>query len=218
MNDKKVNQSERKAKLNEREELEALIQQSGAALDVLTNEAKQLVPKSKPLVFDYASISKLSAREALDIVESNAKFYVQEDAIKTEDYIQQKIRADVATMTDLLKQSKIAEYAIIRMIEQIEEGNMHPRQFEVLAGFQRSKLELTKTIAQYVVMMENNYKNIKEDYKNKCNEDILDVSSEVIHEKGAGDMISKGTRSMIQNIRQTIEEVHEERRSEDKKI
>jgi hypothetical protein len=211
MNDKKINQDERKDKLSEREELEALMKQNADSLVVLTEEAKKLAPKTKPLVFDYINISKISLQESKDIVESNAKFYLQEEAIKTEEYIQQKIRADVATMHDLLKQSKIAEYAIIRMIEQIDEGNMHPRQFEVLAGFQRSKLELTKTVAQYVIMMENNYKNMKEDYKNKRNESALDIDSEeVITNEGTGDMITKGTRTMLQNMRKTIEEVKDE--------
>jgi hypothetical protein len=211
MNDKKINQDERKDKLSEREELEALMKQNADSLVVLTEEAKKLAPKTKPLVFDYINISKISLQESKDIVESNAKFYLQEEAIKTEEYIQQKIRADVATMHDLLKQSKIAEYAIIRMIEQIDEGNMHPRQFEVLAGFQRSKLELTKTVAQYVIMMENNYKNMKEDYKNKRNESALDIDSEeVITNEGTGDMITKGTRTMLQNMRKTIEDVKDE--------
>jgi hypothetical protein len=211
MNDKKINQDERKDNLSEREELEALMKQNADSLVVLTEEAKKLAPKTKPLVFDYINISKISLQESKDIVESNAKFYLQEEAIKTEEYIQQKIRADVATMHDLLKQSKIAEYAIIRMIEQIDEGNMHPRQFEVLAGFQRSKLELTKTVAQYVIMMENNYKNMKEDYKSKRNESALDIDSEeVITNEGTGDMITKGTRTMLQNMRKTIEDVKDE--------
>lgn len=211
MNDKKVNQKERKERLAEREELEELIAQSSSNLYVLANEASELAPKNNPIVFDYVGITKMSVQEATDIVESNAKFYIAKEIIDSEEYIQQKIRADIATMTDLLKQSKIAEYAIIRMIELIDEGNTVPRQFEVLAGFQRSKLDLTKTIAQHVVAMEDNYKSIKEDYRNKREESTIEIEGEEVkQENNSGSIITKGTRSMIQNLRKTIDEVRNE--------
>lgn len=206
-NNKKVDQQERKQKLSEKEALEEMLQNSASNLEALTDEAKKLAPKHKPMTFDYQEIMKIAQDESTDIVGANALFYLSEDIIKTEEYIQQKMRSDVATMSDLLRQAKIAEYAIIKMIEQIEEGDMHPRQFEVLAGFQRSKLDLTKSIANYVVVMENNYKAIKEDYKSKRNENTLDISSEVISDVDAnGDLTQRGTRGMIQMVRGVLDE------------
>jgi len=217
MNNKKVDQQERKQQMSEKEELERMLQNSAETLEHLSDEAKKLSPKHKPLVFDYSGIMSTAQEEAQDIVSANAIFYLNENIIETTEYIQQKMRADIATMSDLLRQSKIAEFAIIRMLEQIEEGNMHPRQFEVLAGFQRSKLELTKSIANYVVVMENNYKAIKEDYRTKNNEEALDIESEEVTENSDGST-QRGTRSLIQTIRTELDrkEMEENRRKLEK--
>lgn len=217
MNNKKVDQQERKQQMSEKEELERMLQNSAETLEHLSDEAKKLSSKHKPLVFDYSGIMSTAQEEAQDIVSANAFFYLNENIIETTEYIQQKMRADIATMSDLLRQSKIAEFAIIRMLEQIEEGNMHPRQFEVLAGFQRSKLELTKSIANYVVVMENNYKAIKEDYRAKNDEEALDIESEEVTENSDGST-QRGTRSLIQTIRTELDrkEMEENRRKLEK--
>ena len=207
MNNKKVDQQERKQQMSEKEELERMLQNSAETLEHLSDEAKKLSPKHKPLVFDYSGIMSTAQEEAQDIVSANAIFYLNENIIETTEYIQQKMRADIATMSDLLRQSKIAEFAIIRMLEQIEEGNMHPRQFEVLAGFQRSKLELTKSIANYVVVMENNYKAIKEDYRVKREENTKDIPHSEVEGEGGGDadMTTRGTRGLMEKIREELD-------------
>lgn len=199
-NNKKVNQNERRIQISEKDELERMLEESSESLAHLTEEAKKLSTKHKILSFDYTKISKSSNDEASDIVGSNAMFYLNEDIIEHEDYVQQKMRADVVTMSDMLRQSKIAEFSIIKMIEQIDEGCMHPRHFEVLAGFQRSKLELTKSIANYVVVMENNYKAIKEDWKVKREENTEEIKGQIIGNTDDGST-QRGTRSLIETIR-----------------
>lgn len=200
-NNKKINQQERREQMSEKEDLERLLLESSETLEHLTEEAKKLSPKHKPLTFDYLGISQSSNEEATDIVGANAMFYLDEEIIETEEYVQQKMRSDVVTMSDMLRQSKIAEFSIIKMIEQIEEGDMNPRQFEVLAGFQRSKLELTKSIANYVVVMENNYKAIKEDWRVKREDNTQNISGEVVEDDGDGGMVARGTRGMMELIR-----------------
>jgi hypothetical protein len=206
-NNKKVDQEERNRQISEREELENMLKASSDNLESLTEEAKKLSPRHKPISLDYQGIMATSQSEAEDIVAANAMFYLNGDIIETEEYIQQKMRADVVTMSDLLRQSKVAEYAIIKMLEQIEEGDMHPRQFEVLAGFQRSKLELTKSIANYVVVMENNYKAIKEDHRVKREENTHDIEAEV--EEKDGD-IARGTRGLMETIRGELDRKEKE--------
>ncbi|MCK9575392.1 MAG: hypothetical protein WC979_00950 [Candidatus Pacearchaeota archaeon] len=206
-NTKKVNQDERQQQLSEREELEQMLQSSSDNLESLTEEAKKLSLKHKPITLDYQGIMTSSNSEAMDIVGANAMFYLNEEIIDTEEYIQQKMRSDVATMSDLIRQSKVAEYSIIKMLEQIEEGNMQSRQFEVLSGFQRSKLELTKAIANYVVVMENNYKAIKEDYRVKREENTKDIPHSEVEGEGGGDadMTTRGTRGLMEKIREELD-------------
>ncbi|HRW22717.1 MAG TPA: hypothetical protein P5509_12165, partial [Bacteroidales bacterium] len=96
MNNKKVDQQERKQQMSEKEELESMLQNSAETLEHLSDEAKKLSPKHKPLVFDYSGIMSTAQEEAQDIVSANAIFYLNENIIETTEYIQQKMRADIA--------------------------------------------------------------------------------------------------------------------------
>lgn len=206
-NNKKIDQDQRQAQLSEREELENMLRATSDNLEILTEEAKKLSSRHKPIVLDYEKIMQTSEIESSDIVSSSALFYLSQETIETEEYIQQKMRADMVTMADLLRQTKVAEYAIIKMLEQIEEGDTHPRQFEVLSGFLRSKSELTKAIANYVVVMENNYKAIKEDHRVIREENTTTIDAEVESKDGE---VARGTRGLMETIRGELDRKEKE--------
>ena len=50
----------------------------------------------------------------------------------TQNTIKQKSVVDKITVSNLLFQMKTAEHAIIKLLEEIDNGNLHPRTFEVL--------------------------------------------------------------------------------------
>jgi len=148
---------------------------------------------------DMADINNKANDFAKNIVEKNATFYLVDDDIIQDPYVQQKILSDIAIIKDLSIQSMIADYSISKMINQIDAsfGNVHPRLFEVLSNFQRSKLDITKTIAQYIIMIQDNFKNIKMDYlKQKEEKDI-----EMNLTDGTNDsIVVKGTKNLIENL------------------
>lgn len=155
---------------------------------------------------DMADINNKANDFAKNIVEKNATFYLVNDDIIQDPYVQQKILSDIAIIKDLSIQSMIADYSISRMINQIDAsfGNVHPRLFEVLSNFQRSKLDITKTIAQYIIMIQDNFKNIKMDYlKQKEEEDI-----EMNLTDGTNDsIVAKGTKNLIENLTNILTEL-----------
>ena len=155
---------------------------------------------------DMADINNKANDFAKNIVEKNATFYLFDDDIIQDPYVQQKILSDIAIIKDLSIQSMIADYSISRMINQIDAsfGNVHPRLFEVLSNFQRSKLDITKTIAQYIIMIQDNFKNIKMDYlKQKEEKDI-----EMNLTDGTNDsIVAKGTKNLIENLSNILTEL-----------
>lgn len=156
---------------------------------------------------DMADINNKANDFAKNIVEKNATFYLVNDDIIQDPYVQQKILSDIAIIKDLSIQSMIADYSISRMINQIDAsfGNVHPRLFEVLSNFQRSKLDITKTIAQYIIMIQDNFKNIKMDYlKQKEEKDI-----EMNLTDGTNDsIVAKGTKNLIENLSNMLNELN----------
>jgi len=155
---------------------------------------------------DMADINNKANDFAKNIVEKNATFYLVDDDIIQDPYVQQKILSDIAIIKDLSIQSMIADYSISKMINQIDAsfGNVHPRLFEVLSNFQRSKLDITKTIAQYIIMIQDNFKNIKMDYlKQKEEKDI-----EMNLTDGTNDsIVAKGTKNLIENLSNILTEL-----------
>lgn len=156
---------------------------------------------------DMADINNKANDFAKNIVEKNATFYLVNDDIIQDPYVQQKILSDIAIIKDLSIQSMIADYSISKMINQIDAsfGNVHPRLFEVLSNFQRSKLDITKTIAQYIIMIQDNFKNIKMDYlKQKEEKDI-----EMNLTDGTNDsIVAKGTKNLIENLTNMLNELN----------
>lgn len=156
---------------------------------------------------DMADINNKANDFAKNIVEKNATFYLVNDDIIQDPYVQQKILSDIAIIKDLSIQSMIADYSISKMINQIDAsfGNVHPRLFEVLSNFQRSKLDITKTIAQYIIMIQDNFKNIKMDYlKQKEEKDI-----EMNLTDGTNDsIVAKGTKNLIENLSNMLNELN----------
>jgi hypothetical protein len=155
---------------------------------------------------DMADINNKANDFAKNIVEKNATFYLVNDDIIQDPYVQQKILSDIAIIKDLSIQSMIADYSISKMINQIDAsfGNVHPRLFEVLSNFQRSKLDITKTIAQYIIMIQDNFKNIKMDYLKQKEE--KDIEMNLID--GTNDsIVAKGTKNLIENLSNILTEL-----------
>jgi hypothetical protein len=102
---------------------------------------------------------------------------------------------------------KTAEHAIIKLLEEIDNGNTHPRTFEVLSSLQRSKMEIVKHLAQFMVIMEQNYKNLKDDYRVKKSEEPTTLQEgddyTVDNSKPAQ---FRGTKGIIDVIRQAVPE------------
>lgn len=102
---------------------------------------------------------------------------------------------------------KTAEHAIKKLLEDIDGGNIQPRAFEVLASLQKSKMEIVKHIAQFMIIIENNYKNLKFDYEaNVADRDkVLPENAESTVEQPDGQKF-RGTRQLMETIQDTIKD------------
>lgn len=220
MNNKKICQEERQLELERRKELENMIKGSSSTLESATRDAMTMLPNSASLSLNYEEVKTIIDRDSKDIVSSIALFYLDKNNIVDKDtengYLKQKIKVDVITVSSLLFQMKTAEHAIIKLLAEIDSGNFQPRTFEVLAALQRSKMEIVKHLAQFMIIMENAYKNFNEDSRVKKiqqKEDLIDVDSEEISENGG--LRTKGTKDLLR----VLDKLNKEREiSENEKL
>ena len=201
---------ERVKELQLKEELEKLINQDVTEVASLVHQAKTVLPQRTASTFlNYELVKTESDETATGIVDSIAEFYLDKSIISEIPYVRQKNAVDKITVSNLLFQMKTAEHAIIKLLEEIDNGNTHPRTFEVLSSLQRSKMEIVKHLAQFMVIMENNYKNLKEDYRLKKSEEPTQLSpGEYSVESGDSPNSTqfRGTKGLMDMIRQAIPE------------
>lgn len=202
----KIDQAEKKKHIDERKELENLIKAQEDSLMNLTDEANNLLPTKDAIRFNNELIIKQALTESANIINSSAQFYMPSEMIDSTPYIQQKMMADTAILSDIMQQSKISDYSIVKMIGIIDEGNLHPRAFEVLSNLQKTKIDIIKLMQQAIISFENGYKSLKEDWKVKQNEEALNIEAEV---EDTG-LITRGTRGVLQQLRSALDEVNEE--------
>jgi hypothetical protein len=178
-------------------------------------QAENILPKN--ITLDYGKIKEENEIMANNIVDKIINFYLDETIINNVPYVENKSQVDKITVSSLLFQMKTAEHAIIKLLEQIDNGNVIPRTFEVLAALQKSKMEIVKHMAQFMVIMENNYKSIKDDWRIKNEETKLllntkeSESYEIIEEDEEdeieNDTIHRGTKNLIDILRKEIPEI-----------
>jgi hypothetical protein len=194
---------EKKEQMLLRDELEKLISEDTQVIQSLTAQAGDILPSRAISTLDYQNVKIECEDSADEIVNAVANFYLDEKIIESIPYVKQKTAVDHITISNLLFQMRTAEHAIIKLLEEIDNGNLHPRTFEVLSSLQRSKMEIVKHLAQFMIIMENNYKNLKNDYQLKAAEttdtDHEDVTS-------GNPMQTRGTRGLIESIRQVVPE------------
>jgi len=140
---------------------------------------EEVLPRLKaisPLNYDEVKVE--SDKKASDIVESVILMYLPADFVQKQDYVYQKMEVDKLTVSNLLFQMKTAEHAIKKLLEEIDSGSPQARHFEVLASLQKSKMEIVKHLASFMVTMENNYKNLNYDWKNLDRTQEVEILSE----------------------------------------
>jgi len=159
----------------------------------------------KPL--NYAVLQQETDNKAEEIVESVVLLYLPVEFVVEHEYVKQKMSVDKLTVSDLISQMKTSEHAIKKLLEEIDNGNLHARSFEVLASLQKSKMEIVKHLAQFMVVMENNYKNLKFDYENSKAEKVLEVGEGDVEVMGQQDSSKfRGTRGLIGLLHDAIKE------------
>lgn len=205
MNNKKIDQEERDKELKRRKELEKLIKKTSQELSVDVDKAKNVLKKTDAsnTFLNYHEVKDKVDNEATEIVLSIAEFYLNTEIIEKVNYVKQKTKVDKITVSSLLFQMKTAEHAIIKLLGQIDDGNLHPRTFEVLASLQRSKMEIVKHMAQFMLVMENAYKSFHEDYRIKKSENNIDESEEL---ESAEKYKTRGSKALLKAMAELNQE------------
>lgn len=169
------------------------------------SEVSAILPKQ--ILIDFGEIKEKADSMSERYMKKIVKFFVLNKNTK-DTYIEEKMQLDKLILSSLIFQMKTAEYSIIKLLEQIDSGNISPKMFDSLGNLQKSKMDIIKHLVQFMVILETSYKNLNQDIKMGLVE-IEEKSSEHLNERqfiNEEKYKAKGSKSLIEELRKIIPE------------
>lgn len=182
-----------------RESIDAILQDNFSN-DLLPTETESVLPafnSTKPA--NYVELKSKSVNKAKRLMNSLLNFYLSEELIEKNEYIAARAKIEMGTMANLIQQMEISERAITLLMTDIDGGNASPRMFEVLAGLQKTMLEIMKHQTLQILATEESMKKLKRDI------DIYEDDA-----SGSKKQISAGNGNIIRGSRDLMREIQEE--------
>lgn len=156
-------------------------------------------------VASYDSIRNNSYNKAKKVIDGLLKLYLSEEIIEEQEYIRARVELDKMSLGALIFQMETAERAIITMLDNIDNGEMHPRMFEVLGGLQKTLLDIVKSQTMYLMASEENMKKLSRDidvYKPQFKAISLEKNI-----NSSNTISARGTKELMRNIQKEQEHV-----------
>lgn len=145
---------------------------------------------------DYDEMKASSLNKSKKMMNSLLKFYLSQEVIDNNEYIQAKAKLEMMTLSNLIQQMQYSERAITTLMRTIDTGEVTPRMFEVLAGLQKTMLDIMKHQTLHMMAAEENMKKLKRD---------IDIYSNTEEQKpklsqGNSGNVVRGTRNLMKEI------------------
>ena len=143
-----------------------------------------------------------SIKMAKRMMTSVMKLYLSAEIIEQNEYVQMKQRVEEMQLSTLFNQMAQMEHSIEMLMRTIESGELTPRMFEVLAGLQKTMLEINKHATLHMMAAEEGMKKLKHDI------DIYSDASTIIKKKEEEEGITaRGNRDLMKDIQAEIQDV-----------
>jgi hypothetical protein len=185
-----------------RKELDELIGDNSTIEETIETDP-QLPAKQESNLPSFTELKGGASKKAQKTITSLMRFYLDADIIEKDEYIQAKKKIDEMTMSSLIYQLQAGERALTTLLQTIEDGELAPRMFEVLATLQKSMLDIIKSQTMYLMAAEEGAKRIARDIElYRKRDDVREIE-----EAGgsAGDTTQRGTKDLMRMIRQGID-------------
>ena len=155
---------------------------------------------------DFVEMNRKFEEQAKGITDSLMKFYVDLGVIDSVEYVDQKRKLDNTNIQNIFFQLKTIKFALEKITEEINQGNTHPRLFEVFGQLQDKFTTVIKTQANYVLFLEDTYKKMNQDISQR-GLPAANGSVTPLLKQPDEYYITAGTKNIMKEI--TVEEVVE---------
>lgn len=187
-----------------RKDLDELIGAGSGEISEVIETDVELPARRHQTHVSFSELKESSTKKAKKTITALMKFYLDEDIIERDEYIQAKKKMDEMTMSSLVYQLQAGERALTTLLDAIEDGEVAPRMFEVLATLQKSMLDIIKSQTMYLMATEESAKRIARDieiYRKRDNIREIEISG---GDPGSGN-VQRGTKDLMRMIREGID-------------
>jgi hypothetical protein len=186
-----------------RRDLDSLIGNDTESIEEMVDTDPMLPVKEREVLPSFKELKATSAKKAKKTITALMKFYLDEDIIERDEYIQSKKAIDEMTMASLVYQLNAGERALTILLETIENGEIAPRMFEVLATLQKSMLDIIKSQTMYLMATEESTKRIARDIEIYRKKDDVKTIEEAGGDSNDSNTM-RGSKGLMRLIRDGI--------------
>lgn len=195
----------KKSKNNEhvnqiRDSLDSLINDD----DIDLGPSESLPSVNNLIRHDYVKIKTESELKAKKTLNKMLRFYLSENIIEHEEYITANLRLKYMELTQLIYLMETGERAITTLLTQIDNGELSPRMFEVLATLQKSQLDMIKSQTLYIMAAEEATKKLSRDLE--VYSDIDKEQKKFSSRNAKDESVFRGTKGLMSSIQVELKE------------
>lgn len=158
--------------------------------------------KGEPLFTeDFGDLNAECEKQAKKMIHTATGFMLNDEIIKQNPYMKDKMKIDILSLQGMLYQLKITELMQKTLMEEVRHGNIHARMYEVFGQLVKTIGDMNKQLLQTVEAIKVTYRDIKQDVRDKDNElrALTDGGNGLLkNEKGT---VAIGTKDLIKSMK-----------------
>jgi hypothetical protein len=175
--------------------------------DMLNITSPDIPPINPPRKMDLGIVKTELEMEARKIMSSLVNFYTDENIIEGKEYLEDRKRIDIMSISVMSKTIRTAQHVLDKMIEDVDAGNLQSRHIEVIVQLQNAIMEMPKKYAAYITEMEKSYKGLKKDAESKQNSSgiAIDENGEIKpNQSNETSLKARGTKAIMEGLQHII--------------
>ena len=151
--------------------------------------------------YTYLESKGKSVAAAKKMMQSVMKLYLSQEIIEQNEYVRMKQQIEEMQLATLINQMHQMEHSIEMLMRTIESGELTPRMFEVLAGLQKTMLEINKHATLHIMASEEGMKKLKHDI------DIYSDQTTIIKSNNDEAITARGNRDFMKGIQEEMQDI-----------
>lgn len=173
-------------------------------------------PELHKVRIDNSSTKRIqeNKEKASKTIDKMLRFYLSEEIIDKHEYVKAKAEIDKMSLSMLLTQMENSEKAITALMDQIGDGDVAPRLYEVLSELQRTQLDIIKTQTMHLVAVEENVKKTAREIEIYEMQKELEEGHSGENSEGKS-LRARGARELMQAVQNSMNRYYENNEKEE---